>query len=249
VKSTDEVPMNMQEMAEIARARASFCAFLNVHFTTLPDQEFVGRIREREFLGALNALAEDSSAPEVATGAMLMLGFIRSSLNTDAAALSEELGIDRTRLYRGVSPTYGPPPPCEAVWSNQGTETATVLKALADVYVAAGMAMSSEARERLDYVGIELEFLRLLALREVEAWTAGQEADANSLLQQQAKFVDEHLMHWVPAFVERALKQAETDFYRGHLGMLGGFLGGEQQRLNFLTDSHLDEAAPGALSE
>ena len=36
-------------------------------------------------------------------------------------------------------------------------------------HVAAGMAMSADARERLDYIGIELEFLRLLALRELEA--------------------------------------------------------------------------------
>ncbi|MGA2372546.1 MAG: molecular chaperone TorD family protein [Candidatus Korobacteraceae bacterium] len=220
--------MNQQEMAEIARARASFCAFLNVHFTTLPDLEFVERIRESEFLGALDALAEDSSAPEMAAGASLMAGFIRSTLNSSAAALSETLGIDRTRLYRGVSPAYGPPPPCEAVWNGQISDTATVLKALADVYVAAGMAMSSDARERLDYIGIELEFLRMLALRELEAWEAGQEASAKALLQQQSKFVGEHLVHWVPAFVERALKHAETDFYRGHLMMLRGFLDDEQ---------------------
>jgi TorA maturation chaperone TorD len=103
-----------------------------------------------------------------------------------------------------------------------------VLKALADVYVAAGMAMSSDARERLDYIGIELEFLRMLALRELEAWEAGQEANAKSLLRQQSKFVGEHLVHWVPAFVERALTQAETDFYRGHMRMLLGFLDDEQ---------------------
>jgi len=225
---TDEVPMNQQEMAEIARARASFCVFLNVHFTTLPDLEFVGRIRECEFLCALDALAEDSCAPEIAAGASLMAGFIRSTLNSSAAALSEMLGVDRTRLYRGVSPAYGPPPPCEAVWNGQTSDTATVLKALADVYVAAGMAMSSDARERLDYIGIELEFLRMLALRELEAWEAGQEANAKSLLRQQSKFVGEHLVHWVPAFVERALTQAETDFYRGHMRMLLGFLDDEQ---------------------
>lgn len=226
-----ETPMTRQERAAIARVRASFSAFVNVHFTTLPDAVFVQRIRSREFATALDALASDHSIPDLAAGAALMQSYVNSTLDTSEAQLSEALGVDRTRLYRGVAPGYGPPPPCEAVWMTSAGDTVAVLKQLADVYLAAGMMLSPEARERLDYVGVQLDYLSRVARSEAEAWEVGEEAKGRELLQQQAEFLSAHLAQWLPAFIEKALPEAVTDFYRGHMMMLRGFLNAEQERL------------------
>jgi len=74
-------------------------------------------------------------------------------------------------------------------------------------------------------------------VREMEAWQASQPAEAKLAMEQQLSFVRDHVGMWVPAFVEAAYPQAQTDFYRGHLTMLRGFLAAEQQRLEVLLES------------
>lgn len=236
VEPSEETPFTPEELAAIARGRAALCAFLNVHFTTLPDEKFVQHLRSDEFTQALAALASADNDPEIAKGAILMRDFLAAELKATPAELSQTLGIDRTKLYRGVSPSYGPPPPHEAVWDKRVTDQIPALKALADVYVAAGVGMSDEARERLDYIAVQLDFLRVLAVREMEAWQAAQPESAKLALQQQSSFVREHIGMWVPAYVEKALPMAQTDFYRGHLTMLRGFLAAEQERLEALVE-------------
>jgi putative dimethyl sulfoxide reductase chaperone len=234
---TNEAPLSRQELAEIARIRASFCAFVNVHFTTLPDLAFVQRIRGNEFMSALKALANDEIIhTDLAKGASLMQRYVRSTLDMDETKLSEQLGVDRTKLYRGVSPGYGPQPLYEAVWGTRLSDATAVLRELAGIYRESGMAISPDASERLDYVGVELDYQQQLALREAEAWEAGEEEKAKGLLGKEAEFLGEHLGQWVPAFIEKAVEMAETDFYRGHMLMLRGFLADEQERLRTLLD-------------
>ncbi len=232
---TNELLTNEQELSEIAHTRASFFAFLNIHFTTLPDVAFVQRIRGDEFTSVLDALSGDEAlGTDVVAGAALMRGYIQSTQSMEPPQLSEALGVDRTRLYRGVSPQYGPPPPNEAVWVKSNSPVPEILLGIAEVYRQAGMAISPDAHERLDYIGVELDLHYHLACREADAWLSGDHARAQALLQQQVAFLGEHILRWVPAFIEKASSMAETDFYRGHLQMLRGFLTGEEQRLQEL---------------
>jgi TorA maturation chaperone TorD len=237
VEPIDEAPLTRNDLAAIAGARAALCAFLNLHFTMLPDESFVGHLRGGEFTRALATLAADEGDAELARGAALMRRFLADHESDEPAALAQTLGVDRTKLYRGVSPTYGPPPPNEVVWDKRVTDAVAGLKALADLYAAAGVGMAGQARERLDYIAVELDFLRLLAVREMEAWQAARPDDARLALQQQSVFVREHLGLWFPAFREQAMLQTQTDFYRGHLTMLCGFLATEQQRLDMLAEA------------
>jgi putative dimethyl sulfoxide reductase chaperone len=237
MESTNEGAISGSDLAELARARASILAFLNLHFTTLPDAAFVEHVRSHEYIKALEALAADEGLPaDLTSGAGLMLGFIRSTMGSEVSNFSDTLGVDRTRLYRGVSPSYGPPPPYEAVWSKQVTSVAATLQEIAGVYRQSGMVISPDAKERLDSMGVELDYLHQLALQEAEAWEAGQEEQARGLLQAQQAFLMAHVGDWAPAFVEKALPKADTDFYRGHLTMLRGFLASERGRVQGLLE-------------
>jgi putative dimethyl sulfoxide reductase chaperone len=234
---TNETPLNAQELAELARARASFYAFANIHFTNLPDMTFVNHVRSAKYLDALDALANDASMPEdITKGAALMRGYLGSNAKTEGSKLSENLGVDRTRLYRGLSPSYGPPPPYEAVWSKTDKSVTNVLVTVSGIYQQVGMAVSETARDRLDYVGVELDYEYQMAMREADAWQAGDAEKAKDLLQRQEMFMHEHLGMWVPGFVEKALTMAETDFYRGHLMMLRGFCSAEEERMQVILE-------------
>jgi len=58
----------------------------------------------------------------------------------------------------------------------------------------------------------------------------------------------EHLGNWVPGFVAKALTIADTDFYRGHLMMLRGFLSAEEERLQVILEDLSDKNRVNALT-
>jgi len=179
---------------------------------------------------------EDTN-PDVRRGAALMHDFIQKTMDIGTRQLSEALGVDRTRLYRGVSPNYGPPPPYEAVWKTTDASDTTVLQEPAATYRESGLVLSEDAHELLDYISVELDYMIQLIQREVMAWSGGIGKDACEAVERQNRFLMDHLSQWVPAFIAKAEEHAETDFYHGHLMMLRGFLSEESERLSVLTEA------------
>lgn len=232
----NDAELNPQELANIARTRAAFTSFLSVHFTTLPDAGFVERMRHGDLTAMLEAVVNDESVDgDLAAGATLMRDYLNETRAVEAPELAQELGVDRTRLYRGVSPNYGPPPPYEMVWSKTNQDVSLLLE-LAGTYRELGLSPAPEAKERMDYAGVELDFMRELALREAGEWEAQAQAAAVKLLEVQQAFMHNHLSQWVPFFVDGALEQATTDFYRGHLLMLRGFINSQPEELASLLE-------------
>jgi Nitrate reductase delta subunit. len=220
----NKTKLGVKELADIARARAAFSSFLTIHFNVLPDEKFVKQMRRKEISSMLELLPKDESVnEEISSGAALMYKFLKETSGDKPAELSEKLGVDRTRLYRGLAPTYGPPPPYEMVWSPKWQDVA-LLQALAALYRENSLTQSTEIIDRLDYLGVELEFIHALSVRETDAWDAGKTEKARSLLIDQQKFFYEHLESWVPAFIQKAMDFVKTDFYHGHLLMLKGFI-------------------------
>ncbi len=241
----DDSPLEPQELVTIAKARAAFYSFLNIHFTTLPDAAFVQKIRDPEFTGMLDSLAKDSSvAKQIAEGAAMMRGYIEKTQGDEVSQLTERLGVDRTRLYRGVAPGYGPPPPYESVWNSSGQGTA-VLQAIAAIYREAGLARSPDATERIDYIGVELDYMREMASRQAAAWSSGARDAAQRTLKAECAFAVEHL-GWVLPFVDKALEQAETEFYKGHLQLLRQYVAEDQERLQALVEEVAAEPMPSS---
>lgn len=66
----------------------------------------------------------------------------------------------------------------------------------------------------MDHLSAELEFLAHLATREEAAWKLGDAPAALECLSHAAKFMDEHLLRWMPLFTAGAEEDADTDFYR-----------------------------------
>jgi TorA maturation chaperone TorD len=219
-------------LAHSARARAAFYAFLSVQFTALPDEAFVEHLRSPAVRDMLGALAGDPATEDnLAAGADQMLAYLRATESLPAPELAEKLGVDRTRLYRGITPRYGPPPPYELVWSKTYRDI-SLLQQLARLYREAGLELAPAVIERPDYLGVELDYLRALVSREADGWEAGTSNGAGSALAARAaqrSFLEEHLGAWAPLYVNEVLPHARTDFYQGHLLMLQGFLAGELQ--------------------
>jgi len=231
-----QTPDNL-EMAEISQTRSLSYSLVILPFTALPDPGFAETVLDNGFISILERLTQTMELPEdISSGARLMLEYLRAWPVSEISGLSEALGVERTRLYRGVAPGYGPPPPFEAVWTTRNDTVTKILQSLAEVYRRSGMALTAELRERPDSISVELEFQRQLVLREEEFWRKHASKKARECIRQQLAFLTEHLAAWVPRFIEEALLQAQTGFYRGHLTMLRGFLADEQDYLQTLLN-------------
>ena len=175
-----------------------------------------------EAAGADDDAALDAQARLLVEGTRLMLAFVDAHDADGVDALMQTLGVDRTRLYRGVTPGYSPPYPAEGVWLGQDDRRAARLfEELTVLYRENGVQMAHDANERPDYIGVQLEFVRHMLSRQIEALERGDEDAASACAEAVASFAEKHLA-WLPAFIEKARPMAETDFYRGHLMMLEG---------------------------
>lgn len=219
---------NTEDLREHASVRAAFCSLLSACFIERPDEAFVDRLLSDTFASALEAFVKEGEASEdVLAGIARMSDYIESAKTSERGTVSNELGVDRTKLYRGVAPNYGPLPPVETVWTSDAIRDGSILHKLIVEYDSSNMKVSAEATERPDYLGIELEYYRRLIVGEENAWSECKVEDAQALLAKQKSFLAAHLENWVPRFIESALPEAKTDFYRGHLLLLKGFLSDE----------------------
>lgn len=228
--------IDMQELARFARERSSFYAFLNLHFMILPDENFIQQMRHSNLVDEFAALEVDPGVhPELADGWTKFRCFLDDMKNTPVGEVAQILGVDRTRLYRGASAKYGPPPPYEAVWVNDGRDVEKVLDKLMTLFLESGFAPSEEYKERVDYIGTEIDYLRQMTLMEAESWEKSDALAAMDTVHKESLFV-KSISEWVSHFAAEAMKFAQTDFYRGHIQMVKGFLADEAERLDVLMN-------------
>jgi len=61
---------------------------------------------------------------------------------------------------------------------------------------------------------VELEFMQQVTQREEQAWEADDKGMALICLENEKKFVEEHLVRWIPDFCEKVIGEAASPFYR-----------------------------------
>jgi TorA maturation chaperone TorD len=106
-------------------------------------------------------------------------------------------------------------PPCEIEWE-PSTEVAFRTQVLADLagfYQAFGLETSPTARERLDHVSIEAEFLYVLLAKEAAALAEDDAEGVDVCRQARRKFFQEHVGWWLSAFAQVLARLAPTGFY------------------------------------
>ena len=104
---------------------------------------------------------------------------------------------------------------------------------LAAFYRAFGLEVADGAAERPDHLGMELEFMSLLAAKVAFAHEHQLEDEHCSVLQDtQKKFLREHLGRWAPAFARRLARAATDDTLAALALFLGEFIATECIRFN-----------------
>jgi TorA maturation chaperone TorD len=213
------------ERAELAQQRSAVYAFLSSIFMVLPDQGFVGRLKDGRFGTLLDTLSAEDVPSDIETGVRLIQEYLTSIETVPADRVETDLAVERARLVRGIKPGYGPPPPYESVY--RGTADSGMSQILLQVkrsFSDAGVSVPESVHESADYIGLELELMRYLADQEAQAWRGGDEAQAREWRDKQKTFLTDHLVVWVPRFADRMAEDAALGFYQGVAAIMKGFV-------------------------
>ncbi|HSB77731.1 MAG TPA: molecular chaperone TorD family protein [Candidatus Methylomirabilis sp.] len=215
--------------SEEAASRGRAYGFLAWLILEGPDTPFLERMLGGEVAAYLASLAASgSSDPLLIAGLEEMRGWLAGNADGPLEQLRQELAVQGTWLFKGIAPGYGPPPPYEAVHRRPGAGAdADILLSLRGFYREAAADLPCTSRERLDHLGLELDFMRFLCEEESRLWGSGNACEAARFRRIQRRFLAAHLTPWVPGYCQRLLEEQCAPFFHGLARVLLGFLAGE----------------------
>ena len=186
--------------SEWAASRERSYGFLAWLFLETPDAPFIGRMLGAEVGSCVALLATTGSThPMIIAGLEEMRGWLAAQAHQPLEQLRAELAVQETWLFKGIAPGYGPPPPYETVYRQPGAGAdAETQLSLRSFYHEAAAELPPNARERLDHLGMELDFMRFLCGEESSHWGSNDAGEAVRYRRIQQRFLAEHLLQWVP---------------------------------------------------
>jgi len=208
--------------AEIARARKKLYEILSFSFFYPRSKEFV----------QLRACLEIPKLKKAvyALPAYYGLGDDFKPIRIEAYQTSE-LEQEFNRLFIAYPPAcpvlerdYGP--------SNLPSVTRTINE-IQSYYKEVGLRLPQFLQTFPDHIIAELEFMRTLTDKEMDAERKGSSAEANGYRGMEGKFLREHLGMWFPSFCS-ALSKARLGLYVDVASLGTRFLAGE---IRFLEES------------
>ncbi len=215
----------------LAESRARVYKVLSMAYAGPPDPELV------ELLGAWVVLRAER--PRGTFSGMMGRGLRRIAawLERHDPGRSKEsldgLGVEFTRLFRGLTRSQSPPPPYESVYVDGGLLYGASTAHVAQEYRR--FNVKGRDHEPPDHISVELDFMRFLCEREAEAWRTGM--GHQDFLEEEDAFLNGHLARWVPTFCQNIKKFDTTGFYSGLAEVTEGWIYCDQKIIEGLKDA------------
>lgn len=196
--------------------RADWYEALALMFTQ-PTDETLARIRS-----LVARFVEGANETETLAGPVRR--FKDDLSNTDLGTIRRE--------YNRLFITAGA---CRANETDYERLSFSMTQQLADVtgfYTAFGIQVDSSSGERPDYIGTELEFMRLLLLKQAYAEENGLTEQAEITETAVNNFIRSHLVTWIPAFCAALLKNTKSSgSYATGASVLEAFVSSEGSKV------------------
>ncbi len=140
-----------------------------------------------------------------------------------------------------------PPYESEYYGNSDITFRAQKLADIAGFYRAFGLDRRAEARERIDFLSFEAEFMEIVIARQLYAAEEGLGAErVHVCLQSQRRFFIEHLGWWLPPFGVQLEDRTRSDYYRGLADFVRAFTATERAALEIPSFTELASLHPDA---
>lgn len=154
-----------------------------------------------------------------------LASFVRG-LPSDGGAL-ERVRIDLEAEFRALfqDASASSVQPCESAYAEDPEASAdSVRRAVSRAYAQAGFQVDEDEDLPADHIGVELAFMARLVESRIAAIDEGEDERACELARVQRTFLDEHLVPCAIAFCTELAEHARSDFYRGVVEEIEGFL-------------------------
>lgn len=169
---------------------------------------------DKALLDGLFATGFPEEEGELGEGFGLIARWLRDPKCADPVM---ELAVDYAHTFLGAGIADGLVSyPFESVYTSPGRLVMQdAWEDVCRIYREHGLERSGEADMHEDQIGLECEFMAILAGKALEALDADDEATLEASLAEQHAFLTKHLLNWVSRFTADVTATAVTDFYRG----------------------------------
>ncbi len=211
--------MILKDKSNVARSRGNIYGFLKSVYHEEITIERLQRIKAPEFKDVMSELG-------------IKLGY--DFYNRAEEELIEDLAVEYTRLFLGPGKHISPH---ESVYHKRddgdwgklwGADTVAAKKFIE----SGGLEYKSEYTGLPDHISVELEFMQEVTMREAQAWKEKDDDGALYCLKMEKKFIDEHLVKWVPVFCDKVIETAQLSFYKAIARLTKDFISKEEKFLN-----------------
>lgn len=208
----------MNEQNEFLQFRNNIYAFLYRIFLEEPPEQLAIDLVKGTFSIPANMLHLN---PYMDEGIDLLITYMEKCKNV--SEVDETLREEYTRLF--IGPGRLPAPPYESMYRDHRMHGPSLLE-LKQFYREVGIERHGYA-EPEDNIAFEMRLMNYLGEKMLQE-------DKETSLELQKRFMDEHLLKWVPDFCDELFASDQSDFYKGIAKFTKGFLFFDRSALNEL---------------
>ncbi|MDR1183302.1 MAG: molecular chaperone TorD family protein [Coriobacteriales bacterium] len=226
---TDRPSMALDSLLE---GRVATYGFLARLYHGEVDQKFLNEMCTMRF--PVNTGNED-----VDQGNRLFHGYLSSLWERSLT----ELAVDYARVFLGNGvDAYSAAYPFESVFSSSKRLLMQDARdEILAIYHAYGVKPNESWKVSEDHISLELEFMKTLGQRALDALRSDDESTAAEQLMASYSFLTDHLISWTPMLITEVKKFAKTDFYQALAYATTGFLAVDRELLEELLAEELKD--------
>ena len=224
--------MDYPDLIEAMEARSAVYNLLERVFRIEVDEAFLNELMQSKF-------PQNTGNDHIDDAYLRIYRYLR---NANDETL-DELACDYARTFLGFgSPDGKAAHPYESVYtSDKGLLMQDSRDEVLAIYRSEGLDKALTWRDPEDHLAMQLQFIRFLCDKTIDALSRGDETHARSLLETQRNFIDDHILVWNDAFTMRVHRYARTIFYSAYADLLHAFLIEDTELLYELLDEKGDE--------
>ncbi|MGI6450518.1 MAG: TorD/DmsD family molecular chaperone [Desulfitobacteriia bacterium] len=192
-------------------------------------------IKERALISRVLRLLTGQEAMKIVPGISELKKALIKLNDSEKYCLS--LRKDYQALFEGPGQLLAPP--WESVYLSEEKLMFEVQTfEVRQFYRKHGLEIGNFGKEPDDHIGLELQFMGVLAAKSLSFWQEQRIAEFKLLIADQQVFLQTHLLKWVDQFAQKVQRGSTTAFYKGLALFLPWYL---ENDFNLISSLTLDE--------